>query len=939
MVTEAHPSPVMTEFLRTCVSDATQVRASALDTRVYSHDASHYLMYPEAVVVPKNAQEVSRLLRGAAARGIGLTFRSGGTSLSGQGQTDKVLVDVRRHFQDIEVLDDGKRVRINPGLTVDQVNAFLAPYGAKIGPDPASSRAATIGGVVNNNSSGMSCGTTENTYRTIDSLVVVLASGTIIDTGAPDADEKLRLTEPAIYEGLAKLRERVLGNPASVAKIKQQFSMKNTMGYSVNAFVDYERIIDIFTHLMVASEGTLGFIADTVWRTIPVKPHMRTALLMFEDVYHATDALPALVASKAATLELMDAMSLIEGQKIDTCPAIIKNMNVGKEAALILEYQAIKAEELAEIVAAAQPVLEELPLIQPLELSGDPKFRVPLWGVRNGLLSLVAGARKPGTLALFEDVVVPVPKLAETCLDLSKLFGEYGYDQSAIFGHARDGNVHFMITDRFEGEALDRFAGFTDALADLILGNDGALKAEHAAGRVMAPYVERQFGSELYDVMKEIKKLFDPTGMLNDEVLISADEKIHMKYIKPPVLWNVDYDRCSDCGFCEPVCPARQLTLTPRQRQAAQREIAFAQQTGDVKLAETLTKEYVYAGIQTCAVDGMCLTVCPLKINTGDLTRTMRAETVSTPVSSFWTTAAKHWQGGVNGAGLAMSATHTLSPLSPAIKVANRAARAVLGKHNMPMWGEDLPAGGGSRQRPPVTSPDIVYMPTCLNRMFGAADGAGVQAAFLKLCEWVGIRVLVPQGIDGMCCGTPWSSKGITKGYHAMSAKVLPTLREATDGGRRVVVSDASSCTEGLAKMVAQEPDLNVKVIDAVQFVAEHVLPRLGKYPKLPSLVLHQTCSSTQIGINPALTQVAQAVADKVIVPFRNGCCAFAGDRGLLHPELTKAATELESAEVARTSASAYASCNRTCEIGMSRATGKTYRHVLELLVEQVEKA
>ncbi len=262
----------------------------------------------------------------------------------------------------------------------------------------------------------------------------------------------------------------------------------------------------------------------------------------------------------------------------------------------------------------------------------------------------------------------------------------------------------------------------------------------------------------------------------------------------------------------------------------------------------------------------------------------------------------------------------------------------MLGTDNIPLWSGELPGGGRPRRRPaPAGPPDAVYLPACVNVMFGPVEGPGVQVSFEALCAAAGLRLLVPERIESMCCGTPWSSKGIAKGYAEMRARVLPALRAASDGGRLTVVCDASSCTEGFRHMVESDPTLDVRVVDAVAFVAERVLPvlpGLEGYRKLESVTVHPTCSSTQLGLNPDLVAVAGAVADTVNVPTDWGCCAFAGDRGMLHPELTASATRREAAEVRALDASAHASCNRTCELGLTRATGKPYRHVLELLAE-----
>jgi D-lactate dehydrogenase len=906
-----------------------------------AHDASHFLLLPSAIVAPRDAEEVARLLRATASAGIGLTFRSGGTSLSGQGCTDQVLADVRRHFQGIEILDGGERVRVQPGLTVKQVNAHLAPYARKLGPDPASEAACTIGGVVANNSSGMACGTVENSYRTLESVVAVLPSGTVIDTGAPDADTKLRTLEPELYEGLLKLRQRVISNPASVAKLAQQFSMKNTMGYGLNSLVDYSTPAEILTHLLIGSEGTLAFVASATFRTIPVRAHVATALVVFPDLYAANNSLPGLVATGAATLELMDATSLRVGQRFPDTPAMIKELDVSTQAALLMEYQATSAEELEHLVRGAGPTLGKLPVGGPVQLTDDAALRASLWTLRKGLYTSVAGARPSGSTALLEDVVVPVEKLADTCLNLAVLFDRYSYADSVIFGHAKDGNVHFMLTDRFEtDEQLKRYVDFTEEMVDLILANDGSLKAEHGTGRAMSPFVRRQYGDELYEVMCEIKQLFDPRGLLNAGTIISDDPELYLKHIKVNPSIEQEVDRCTSCGYCEPVCPSRSLTLTPRQRIAIRREIELLEMAGDHDAVARLEKEFDYHVVHTCAVDGMCGTACPVKINTGLLVKKLRREkTTPGATKAVWTTLSKHWKGTTGTFSTVMSVTDALpSPLGSALIGVDKAARAVLGKDNIPLWSKELPGGGPPRKRPrPLEPVTAVYLPACVNVMFGPLEGQGVQLSFEALCARAGVSLLVPDEIESLCCGTPWSSKGIPNGYEVMKAKVLPAIRAATDNGRLPVVCDASSCTEGFLHMIESDPSLQVEVIDAVSFVARHVLPVLGEYQKIESVTLHPTCSSTQLGINPDLMKVAKATAEQVNVPLDWGCCAFAGDRGMLHPELTEAATAPEAAEVARLGAAAHASLNRTCELGMTRATGQPYRHILELLAEQVK--
>jgi D-lactate dehydrogenase len=603
----ASPQAALLAALEQAVPGAVATRAS--DRLGFAHDASHYLLVPQAVVTPRDAAQVGALLCVSATSGVPLTFRSGGTSLSGQATNDGILVDSRRNFRGLEVLDDGARVRVQPGATVRAVNARLARYGRKLGPDPASESACTIGGVIANNSSGMACGTELNTYRTLESAVLVLPSGTVVDTGEPDADERLRALEPGIHAGLIELRDRVRANPHSVRTIEKLYSIKNTMGYGVNSFVDHTRPVDVLAHLVIGSEGTLAFVAEATFRTVPVLPHAATALLLFPHLAAATGTLPALVEAGFATIELLDSTSLRVAQRDPEAPEELRAVAVRDHAALLVEHQQPTREALDDRVAASHQLFGDLPLAAPGALSTDAASRAALWHIRKGLYTAVAGARPSGTTALLEDIAVPVAQLLPVCEQLTGLFDRHGYAGSVIFGHAKDGNVHFMLNEDFDRpELVDRYLAFTDDMVDLVLDAGGTLKAEHGTGRIMAPFVRRQYGDELYDVMREVKRLLDPHGLLNPGVLLDDDPAAHISHLKSTPTVEEEVDRCVECGYCEPVCPSKDLTTTPRRRIVLRREMARARNDGDTGLLAQLQDEYQYDAIDTCAVDGMCQT-------------------------------------------------------------------------------------------------------------------------------------------------------------------------------------------------------------------------------------------------------------------------------------------------------------------------------------------
>ncbi|MDO5710826.1 MAG: FAD-binding and (Fe-S)-binding domain-containing protein [Micrococcales bacterium] len=938
------------------------LRTRLIDRMRMSHDGSHFQLVPQAVVVARDGADVQRTIAVAARYGVPVTFRSGGTSLSGQAGTDGILIDTRRNFRRVEVLQEGARVRCQPGVTVRSVNTRLAPYARALGPDPASESACTIGGVVANNSSGMQCGTTANTYRTLDALDLVLPSGTRVDTGVGDADERLRHDEPALWQGLARLRDRVRGNVDSVRRIEHQFSMKNTMGYGINSFLDHETPADILAHLMVGSEGTLGFILSATYRTLPVYSHASTALLVFETIDAATDALPALIEAGSRTAELMDAASLRVSQAGPIRVAALQGLHVDEHTALLIEAQEETPQALEETQLALERAIKGVRgLAAPAAFTRNPGERASAWSVRKGLFTAIAGARPPGSTALLEDVVVPMPALTETVRQIGALCGGYGYDDAVIFGHARDANLHFMINpDLTDATHLRAFEGFTEDLVDLILAADGSLKAEHGTGRIMAPYVRRQYGDELYEVMRQIKALADPGNTLNPGVVIGDDPRIHLKNLKTSALVDPDIDRCVECGYCEPVCPSADVTTTPRQRIALLRDMAAA----GLEQRQELEADYAYDAVDTCAVDSLCHAACPVSIDTGALMKKHRAARHSPTTQAVGEALARGWGQTLPTLRAGVAATD-VAPTGLAT-AATSALRRVLPTDLVPLVGHDLPGPGFTRRTTARREPgDVVLFASCIGELFGPADadggrthahpgsgGIGAALAFLALCDRAGIRVHIPAGVESLCCGTVWRSKGLIDGTTLMAQRTGTALLTATRGGQVPVVTDASSCTHGLHEI---EEDLRkagereladavgaLEFLDAVAFTAEHILPRLPE-PTDPAhaqraVVVHPTCSDRRAGDLDALCAVAKRCAGQVIVPPDAGCCGFAGDRGMLHPELTAAATHPEALDVRAIGPDrdviAYVSSNRTCELGMTRATGRTYRHVLEVLEE-----
>ena len=613
------------------VVDARRVLTRTIDRIAFANDASVYRLVPRAVVLPRSVVEIRGLFRFSAEQRIPLTFRAAGTSLSGQAVTDGILVVLSRHWAGVRVLDRGQRVWVQPGIIGGVVNQHLAPHGTKIGPDPASINACMMGGILANNSSGMCCGVAQNAYHTLQSLRFVLPDGLDVDTADPAADQRLRAASPALWSGLLRLRERILANPALAARIRTKYGLKNTTGYSLNAFLDHETPAEILAHLMIGSEGTLGFIAEAVLRTVPDYPLKSTGLLFFRDVPDACAAIPALRDSGARALELMDRASLrsIAGQ-----PGVPKQIDdlPPRAAAVLVEYQCSEGDELERSKAAFLEVLPALGLLHEAALTEDPRRQAALWKVRKGLIPSVGAMRRRGTSLILEDVVFPVERLDRGVSDLQTLFERFGYHDAIVFGHAKDGNLHFVLIQGFESPSeIERFDGFMREMAEVVVGRyDGALKAEHGTGRNMSPFVAAEWGAEAYEIMRELKRLVDPAGLLSPGVILNDDPRAHLQHLKRLPAIEAEADACIECGFCERMCPSRELTLTPRQRIVVRREMArlAAEAPGSPVLAE-LASDFSYAALDTCATDGLCALACPVGIDTGALVKRLRAESHS----------------------------------------------------------------------------------------------------------------------------------------------------------------------------------------------------------------------------------------------------------------------------------------------------------------------
>ena len=923
-----------------------RVLTRPIERIAYAADASFYRLIPQAVVLAKGVEEIQRLFRFSQTHRIPMTFRAAGTSLSGQAVTNGVLVEAARHWREVRVEDGGRKVRVQPGVIGGHVNQALKPYRAKIGPDPASINACMMGGILANNSSGMCCGVTQNAYHTLHSITFVLPSGTAINTADEKADLQFRQREPKLAEGLLALKREIGAAPRLAERIRAKYKMKNTTGYSLNAFLDFERPVDIFRNLLVGSEGTLAFIAEAVLNTVPDLPVKYTGLLLFPDIHAACTAIAPLRDADAKALELMDRASLSSVEDQPGVPPTIKGLSPDA-AGLLVEFQAAEERDRTTLERLAAEAVGGLSLLEPAAFSHDPTEQALFWKIRQGLLPSVGAIRKRGSTVLIEDVVFPVERLGDATTDLIQAAARHGYADAILFGHAKDGNLHLILTQSFNTAAeTNRYAQFMDDLAHLVVERyDGALKGEHGTGRNMAPFVETEWGPEAHAIMKRLKALVDPEGLLNPGVILNPDPKAHLADLKSIPGVEDEVDKCIECGYCESKCPSQDLTLTPRQRIVVRREmVRLADGGGDRGMAQALEADFPYMALDTCAVDGLCATACPVGINTGDLTKRFRQLRHPQWAHGVASRLAEHFAWLEPAMRLGLWTGHAAQSVlgAKAMVGLTRAARTLL-RQPFPQWSREMPRPASGH--PPTTQragAHAVYFPACISRVMGHLPGESnemsLMEAFVTVAKRAGRPLWIPDDVEGICCGVPFSSKGYDQGHAVAVNRAIGRFWEWSDEGRLPIVIDTSPCTYGLTTCrpyltaVNQERFDRLAILDSVAFVHDAVLPRLTVRRRFRSVALHPVCSVVKMNLTGKLEGIARFCCDQVTLPVTAGCCGFAGDRGFLFPELTESATRREAAEVMAGQHEGFYSSSRTCEIGMTRATSQVYRSYIYLL-------
>lgn len=925
--------------------DAKKIFTDKLHTLAYGTDASFYRLIPKIVIKTDKPKEVEDILKLSNEMQLSVTFRAAGTSLSGQAISDSILVVTSRNFRDFRVSHDKSLISLQPALTGQEANSILAPFSKKIGPDPASINAAMIGGIAANNASGMCCGISQNSYKTLSSMKLIFADGTRLDTADEKSKESFSATHKEFLQELKNIADETKNDEELKNKIERKFKIKNTCGYSLNALIDFDDEFEILQHLIIGSEGTLAFIEEITYRTVEDLKDKASALIYFKDVNEACSAVTKLKLARdkkeivVDAVELMDRAGLRSIEEDPSMPDFIKDFNE-EVTALLIETRAVNEQELQTQIKQIEKLLEEFEVVRDFYFTTDEKEYTMYWKIRKGLFPAVGAVREIGTTVIIEDVAYPIEKLSLATMELHKLFKKHGYHEALIFGHALEGNFHFVFTQDFsKEEEVKRYDAFMqDVVQQVAVKYEGSLKAEHGTGRNMASFIEVEWGKTAYSMMKRVKNLFDPKNLLNPGVIINDDQEAHLKNLKAMPATNNLVDSCIECGFCEPTCPSNSITLTPRQRIVINREISRLEKEGKKEEAQEFLEAYEYDGLETCATCSLCSTACPVKIDTGSLTKYLRAEKLSPMAKNIATKVADNFSGTLTGMRIGLKGANLVhSILGTSSMESITATLREWSNGKIPKWSSTLPNGIkiNTAFEQQVQNKKVVYFPSCINRTMGRSAKTTVDEELfdltVKLLKKAGFQILFPKNLDKLCCGMPFSSKGFKEQGKLKSAELEEALIEVSNQGEYPILCDMSPCTKTMIGNFGSR----LKIYEPIEFTLEHLVNKL-EFTKIDEpITIHTTCSSRKMGLHEKFIKLANMCSTKVIVPENVKCCGFAGDRGFNFPELNDSALRFLKED---TKEAKYAfSTSKTCEIGLSEHSNLDYNSIF-YLIDRVTK-
>lgn len=948
-----------------------EVRDDTYSRVLYSTDASIYQIMPHGVFFPASRDDVQAAVSLAAAYGVNLVPRGGGSSLAGQAIGEAMIIDFSRHLNRIVDVDQGQsQVRVEPGIVLDQLNMDLAPAGLQFGPDPASSNRAAMGGIVSNNSTGSHSIFYGMTADHVVGMNVVLSDGSQVTLGPVDRNTLKRKSalsglEGSIYAGTDRLRSDPTHRQTVLDSTPRHW--RRCGGYNLDRFVGDGPTFRIpqdtrfnLAKLVCGAEGTLAVIQDITLNLVPVPKTKGLAIVQFESLTDALSCVPDILETGPSAVELLDNLGLTLCQEVPQYARLLSTFMEGDpDCMLITEFYGETPSEVKSKIGNLQRRLRSeyrSAVVLPV-LEHDRQANV--WTVRKvglGLLMSLKGNYKP--IPFIEDAAVPPEHLADYVNQIDQFCRGLG-SRVAYYGHASAGCVHIRpLINTKAAEEIAKIPAIMDFAVELLHGYGGSLSSEHGDGRVRSWMNERFFGPKLYRLYQEVKQMWDPNNLLNPGMVVDAPEvgcdlRYGADYQVTPLELNLDFsdeqgfdqavEMCNGAGICRKMttgvmCPSFMATREEEHSTRGRANALRAALSGALPRDE-LTSKRMYEVMDLCIECKACKSECPssvdmAKIKFEFLAQYQHRHGISLRTRLFGNIAALSRL----GSGPAAPVLNGLMRSRPARWALERGL-GITGRRPMPAFARE-PFTRWFKRRSSATEnrPKVALF----NDTFNTYNEPHIAIAAVEVLEAAGYQVVLP-GIR--CCGRPMISKGLVKQARAAARDTVQRLVPFAEAGIPIVGLEPScllSLRDEYLYLLSEKDQVSLVADHAVLF--EEFIANLADENRLTlawaddkrDIMLHGHCHQRALtGTEPTM-KVLGLPPGYAVQEVDSSCCGMAGAFGYEseHYDISCRMAERRLLPAVRSSANdtMIVAPGTSCRHQITHGTGKRVLHPAEVL-------